>query len=50
MNRGELNNNPVGSNAMDLLKHLPSPISPTFSVGADAGIIVERRPRDAIER
>src|SRR6516225_7217527 len=31
MNRGGLNNNTVESNAMDLLKHLPSPISPTFS-------------------
>ena len=49
MNRG-LNDNTAESNAMDLLKHLPSPISPTFSVGADAGIIVERRQRDAIER
>jgi len=26
-----LNNNTVGSNAMDLLKHLSSPISPTFN-------------------
>ena len=26
-----LNNNTVGSNAMDLLKHLPSAIAPTFS-------------------
>ena len=30
MNRG-LNDNTAESNAMDLLKHLPSPISPTFS-------------------
>ena len=30
MNRG-LNNNTAESNAMDFLKHLPSPISPTFS-------------------
>ena len=26
-----MNNNTVGGNAMDFLKHLPSPISPTFS-------------------